>query len=494
MNQFLGLNLNLSLNDGTQLEGSVHSINDRTQELSLKSVKLFKNGSVVGRFPELTVNGKEIKDVEIVNSSNEMSNSHYNEMSNNHYTEMSKSQYNSTRSTINKNGNAKTFTNSASSSAKTFPTGNVRQTLPAEDFDFVASLQRFDKAKVFSEIAQKDLVRPEERLVSINSPQRKLGINEDVLEGREAKNSIVRAQERKAQIEKIEKARGVEKDRIIENAHQSTVTKTKVPVEKLLGLSLQPQPTQRSVLIVEDSESEEIEDSSNFDTFETFGLPEGKEGDQLSSEECLISALNLAQYLLPSLLTKPPAMLLVLLGIEQESGVVLQMLSHLTKHNRIPPSCQIYACFAVGGTGQRIELPLHLKTLKSQLIGRVQFISSLSEVCIKAAEAENVWVFEALKDRTEKCLSVKTVQTMTALLQDLLKLPGNRVFSFNGSILRKGDRLLRHQLVSIGLPQWSVFEAMPLAESLLIVGTGGEREDADVDELFKETFVCEIEY
>jgi hypothetical protein len=32
------------------------------------------------------------------------------------------------------------------------------------------------------------------------------------------------------------------------------------------------------------------------------------------------------------------------------------------------------------------------------------------------------------------------------------------------------------------------------AESVLIVATGGEREDAEVDELFKETFVCEIEY
>ena len=465
MNQFLGLNLKLTLNDSTLLHGTVHAINDRTQELSLKAVKLMNGEKVIGSFPELTVNAQEIKDVEIITSANAKS------------TSKSANKPNKSPNSHSQNNN-KTHSNAPANVAKTFPTGNIRHSLPAEDFDFAASLARFDKARIFSEIAQNDCVRPEDRLVSINSPQRKLGINEDVLEGEEAKNSIIRAQERKAQI--------------------ASAKAKELPIEKLLGMSIgQPK---RSVLIVEDSESEmEAVDGESHasSAVETYGIPQGKENAQLSADEMLYSSLCFAQHLLPSLLAAPssPAVILALLGVEEESQFALQLLLHLTKHSRLPASCQIFACFAVGGTGQRIELPVALKSMKSQLLGRVTFLSSLAEVCSKVSGIEKVLVLDALRDRTGAILSGKTVQTLTALLQGLLKHEGTRLLGLNGTILRgTGHRLPRLQLISLGLPTRGVFEAMETAESLAVVATGGEAEDADVDELFKETFVCEIDY
>lgn len=537
MDQFLGLRLKLRLHDDSLIEGTVHSIDDSTQQLSLQAVTLGRGRQTIGQFPELTVNGREIRDVEIISS-----HSHSNSSGTALRPPSSKHQH---------SGNA-----SASASAKskspgssrqsppqsrpktspTFPDGNARQSLPAGDFDFAASLKRFDKARIFSEIAQSDSVRPEDRLVSINSPQRKLGINEDVLEGPEAKNSIVRAPERKAKIDEIfqEAAAAVRskeqqqvnlqrsqqvnlqrsqqvnlQQRQLQHSAGSKRTTVDPITAKLMGLSVKS--PKASVLIVEDSESEPEPEQTEAAPLETYGLPERNANDlgPMTPEELLTCSLNLAHFLLPSLLTQPPAMLLVLLGVEEESVVALELLTLLCKHGRLPRSCHVYASFAVGGSGRRVELPGSIKALKAQLLRQsaVTFISALGDLCDKATTAASLdsplIIIDALRDRSsqqqqqQQLISATTQQTLSGLLAQLLRTrPHCRLFGLNGCVLRHGSRLPRLHVVSLGLPQRSVFEAMPVAESLLVVQTGGEREDGggDVDELFKEAFVCEIEY
>lgn len=517
MDQFLGLRLKLRLHDDSLIEGTVHSIDDSTQQLSLQAVTLGRGRQTIGQFPELTVNGREIRDVEIISS-----HSHSNSSGTALRPPSSKHQHSGNASASAKSKSPGSSRQSPPQSrpktSPTFPDGNARQSLPAGDFDFAASLKRFDKARIFSEIAQSDSVRPEDRLVSINSPQRKLGINEDVLEGHEAKNSIVRAPERKAKIDEIfQEAAAVRskeqqqvnlQQRQLQHSAGSKRTTVDPITAKLLGLSVKSPKT--SVLIVEDSESEPEPEQTEAAPLETYGLPERSANDlgPMTPEELLTCSLNLAHFLLPSLLTQPPAMLLVLLGVEEESVVALELLTLLCKHGRLPRSCHVYASFAVGGSGRRVELPGSIKALKAQLLRQsaVTFISALGDLCDTATTAaasldSPLIIIDALRDRSsqqqQQLISATTQQTLSGLLAQLLRTrPHCRLFGLNGCVLRHGSRLPRLHVVSLGLPQRSVFEAMPVAESLLVVQTGREREDGggDVDELFKEAFVCEIEY
>ena len=162
-------------------------------------VKLFQKGSKQAvSFPELTVLSGNIEDVEIISSDKKASvpkaqvpkttqaqvpKTTQAQVPKTTQAQAPKTQIPKTQAQAQAHTASPHATPSVyASKAHTFPTGNARQTLPREEFDFAANLARFDKANEFKKIQAEDLVPKDERLVAINSPQRKLGIHENVLE------------------------------------------------------------------------------------------------------------------------------------------------------------------------------------------------------------------------------------------------------------------------------------------------------------------------
>lgn len=468
MKDFFGLRLKLDLKDGSWVEGTVSGIDEGSQQLALKGVELGREGTVLAKFPELTVNGSEIENVEIISGCG-------NDKKRNDKKAPSRTEKKA-------NFTEKTFSNNPANRAATFPTGNARQTLPPGDFDFAASLQRFNKREVFAQIAKEDLVRPEDRLVSINSPQRKLGINEDVLDAGEAKNSIVRATDRKKQVS--------------QTASEPKSLKSIDPVTaKLMGINLTPVASKSPVLIVEEESSSEEDEA-----VETYGLPVLTDAEYDSSraslnpqeqrEQLITASCHLAHHLLDSGVISKASSLVALLGIEDESVVALELLKRLTRHARF--NGPVLACFAVGGPGIKVELPPVIKELKAQLQTRgVQFISSLSDLAGRLKASPNSLVFDALRS---SLLSEKSKQNISTLL---LALNDLKLLGLNGSVLSDCKHLSRKAgitIVALGLPRSGVLAALPRAQNLLIVDDGRVDDSQEVSELFNETFVCEIDY
>lgn len=483
-----------------------------------------KGGEEGVSFPELTVFASNIDDVEIMNSSNsgglKPSTTINTQTSKPASTKSVKAKSTSSGSTsvgsssLNPGHSPHATPSVYANQTHTFPSGNARKTLPREEFDFAANLARFDKANEFKKIQSEDLVPKGDRLVSINSPQRKLGIRESVLDKSESNISGIRAGN-------------------YSNAGSGKSVNDEI-MEKFKHLTVPSKQVSKSspILVEEGSSSEDEEGTAKVSndiansinqinhqhttavpsSATTISIPMIKGNDYekfcLSNPEILdssrtISAINFAHHLLAEL--KESKMIVLLLGVGEASATLMETFHHLLNHDRMS-SCDVIAIFAAGGRGsegKRIELSSSVKQARKKLItqNRLKFTTSLSEIV--KIQGSNVIVFDALGHDGEL-----TNNAEKGLTDWMKKLKGkSNVYSIYGiesSLLRKEDQSiissLSVQLVTFGIPRDTISSSLKLSNSILYVDSGIPKEiysqnfDVESGEILNESFVVEIEY
>lgn len=517
--------------------------------------KGIKTGGEGVEFPELTIVASNIIDIEIITSScANTSASKKSTMSTKSVNSGSKTvKSNSSDRHSQSNSHTNTSTPSIHSTPsilvppkQTFPSGNARKNLPSEDFDFLGNLARFDKAKEFKIIQAEDLIPMEDRLVSINSPQRKLGINENVLDERDSGRVI-----RKTPTTTLNSA-----DNIVSDVASTVVNKNNeqqatsinatheheqdIIMDKFKHLSFKPPQQVRSPIFIEDGSSDESTDDDT-SAVESYNLPIIKSSlyreymSSLSEGEIdrirLISSLNLSHHLLTCL--NPSKSLVLLLGVGEESILCMEAVSLYLNHNRFSSNTNnnnntVYGIFTAGGPGsggKRIELTSPaLKSAKKRLSSyeEVEFVTSLAEI----VKLENVVVIDALGIEAE--LTANALKGLTNWLNSLIStataaLSSNNpvsdaedaekiVYGIEGTLLKQNNNDTNKnnkninsntrshvQLISFGLPRDTIIPSLSASNSLLLVDSGipGKcqiNENIDTFQIFSNSFVSELEY
>ncbi|GAA5805557.1 hypothetical protein HPULCUR_011076 [Helicostylum pulchrum] len=194
---FLGLKVSVLLHSGIKLEGVVSQLEPSNQQMTLKDVTLFFFGQPPHRTPIYGVVGKDIKDLQVMNTPSATATPPSSTTTiqpsplDHHVLEQDpppkvtpvksvsktrKLKQPSRNSNNNNNNNRKTMDGWAGEDVNIFI---------KEEFDFQKNLDMFDKAKVFAEIREADDTAPEELLVTLNRlPQKKVNLlpTENVLE------------------------------------------------------------------------------------------------------------------------------------------------------------------------------------------------------------------------------------------------------------------------------------------------------------------------
>lgn len=407
-------------------------------------------------FPELTVTAGNIDDVEII--------SNYNSKKSNN-TKPKTTDVSSTP-TYNPNQSVHATPSVYASKTQTFPSGNARHNLPREEFDFAANLARFDKVKEFKKIQSEDLIPKDERLVAINSPQRKLGVHENVLEN-STKN-------------KKSSMNPVQSDEIM---------------DKFKHLSIPPGKIATKILVEEGSESEENEEVSGK---VSIPMMETLKFETLFNSEIhrTISALNFSHHLLAEL--DQTKSIVLLLGIDDPSAILLETFYHLSNHSRFK-NVEIYAIFAAGGKGslgKKIELTSATKTARKKLLAleKIKFSTNLSEI-IKLTQ--NVTVFDALGYDGE--LTANATKGLTEWMKKLIEpKPSDKkiIYGIESCLLSRINMKKSNenvQLVTFGMARDTITPSLSISKSILYVDAGLPSTDESKD-IFNESFVTEIEY
>ena len=455
-------------------------------------VKLFQKGSKQAvSFPELTVLSGNIEDVEIISSEKKASDKK---------ATASKAQSQvpkTTQAQAPKTTQAHTASPHATpsvyaSKAHTFPTGNARQTLPREEFDFAANLARFDKANEFKKIQAEDLVPKDERLVAINSPQRKLGIHENVLES--GKKISIAKKPISPEIVNTSNTSLLSSSTLRQSGSPAPVSVTDEIMEKFKHLAVPSGKSNSKVFVEEGSSSE-----SESDEPRTFDIPmiDTAKFDALFQEKPesfrTISALNFAHHLLAELDTSKSIVLL--LGVDESSAILMESFYHLCNHGRLRDA-EIHAIFAAGGkgsAGKRIELGAATKLARKRLIAleRVKFTTNLADV----VKLQNVTVFDALGHDGE--LTQNAIKGLTEWMKKLLEVSrdevGKKIIYGIESCILKSKSYDNLQLVTFGMARDTLTPSLPSSKSILYVDAGIPAL-SETCEIFNESFVTEIEY
>lgn len=452
-------------------------------------------------FPELTVLAKNIDDVEIISSSNNKPSGSKKSTNNNSAGNNgtgSKGAIKKTSATTTFNPEAKQSPHATPSvyanKTHTFPTGNARHTLPREEFDFVANLARFDKASEFKKIQAEDSVPKGDRLVAINSPQRKLGIHENVLDSTTVKKN-------KPTNTSVPNPTAVNNnvDEIMEKFKHLTVPSVK---------------TKSSPILVEEGSSDDSEvetkpiqnNSHNESQTPVIPMVSSKLFDSIGISENesyrTISAINFAHHLLAELDPSKPVVLL--LGVGEISAILMETFYHLTSNSR--RSGEVHAIFAAGGKssdGKRIELTSSVKAARKKLLSteKVKFTTALNEI----VKLNDVIVFDALGHDGE--MTPNAVKGLTEWMKKLLtnsRSDTKIIYGIESSILRTISSISSNQnvaLVTFGIARDTLVPSLPVSKSLLYVDAGindkiySESLKFDQNaEIFSESFVTEIEY
>lgn len=366
----------------------------------------------------------------------------------------------------------------------TFPSGNARQTLPATEFDFAANLARFDKASEFKKIQADDSVPKADRLVSINSPQRKLGIRESVLDPKDSKDIIMKSPSN--------------------NNNTSTSTSpigvTDEIMEKFKHLAV-PAKSKGSPLLVEDGATSDDEQP---ETAVTVAIPmiSGEKYEkycaanpgQLDSFRAT-GALNFAHHLLADL--DPSKSIVLLLGVGEASAALLETFYHLCNHSRLRQDVYaIFAAGAAGSAGKRIELTSAVKLGRKKLMAleRVKFTTSLSDIL--KLSAGNVTVFDALGHDGEL-----TENALKGLSEWMKKV--KTIYGIESSLLKNNHKDQIIKLVTFGVARDTITPSLSASKSILYVDTGISAKILHEEfgcavgigpEIYSESFVTELEY
>ncbi|KAI8908348.1 YjeF N-terminal domain-containing protein [Gorgonomyces haynaldii] len=171
MDKFLGLNVEITLSNGIQVNGTVSDLDPKTQQLSLRDCVLSIHG-MKQQLSRYTVQGTEIQDLHVIEP-------------------VKMKRQDSVESPS---------ANEAKISKKNQDTFSDRDN--TQDFDFEEQLSKFDKKKVFAEIKKNDQTDPQTLLVNINKkPTDKIPHNVNVLQ--ESTDWDVDESEREDVIERI---------------------------------------------------------------------------------------------------------------------------------------------------------------------------------------------------------------------------------------------------------------------------------------------------
>ena len=438
------------------------------------------------------------------------------------------------------------FSSSPSALKRTFPAGHALSQVPAGDFDFHAALNRFDKARVFADIRQQDLVRPEDLLVNINAPQRKLGVRESVLDAREPAQ---------AQQEKQQEQQEKQREQQPRPAPPSSAPKlTSIDPSVLLSFSEARASHAKSPILVENDSDDDEDRTRNhahphahahahahaqnhththththshshshkhehqqpppalpvLSAEETGRVAEWLQAQDAATigEMVTVGGLNLAHHLLAEIAPRPAkGVLVVLLGTSDEAAMALVALKHLLSCGRIAHAVSdVLLLYAVGGGGQKIELPPRHRALRRELAALngsvcVQFIKSLADLYAVRTPA---LVIEALALSASK--KEISAQAALGLGKWFDGLPATAaLYSLGGSVYRLAASsalaTLPVKLVHFSLPDQRINDLLPVLaahrHSLLLVDAGiparclGAPEKAV--EFFGSGFVVEIE-
>lgn len=455
-------------------------------------------------FPELTVLAKNIKDVEIITGGNSKTKTPTSKKSFVPVPESKQSPHATPSVYANK--------------THTFPTGNARHTLPREEFDFAANLARFDKASEFKKIQAEDLVPVGDRLVSINSPQRKLGIHENVLD--DAANITAK---------NLKKTAGkTETDEIMDKFKHLTVSKPKTKGSPLLvedGSSDSEieinSKAQVKAKDYEEKDDKKLKDYSNNNQTDkanntanttnsianspVIPMVSSKLFDSIVTEtetHRTISSINFAHHLLAEL--DPSQPIVLLLGVGEASAILMETFYHLTNNSR--RTGDVYAIFAAGGqgsNGKRIELSPSVKSARKKLLAteKIKFTTALNEI-IKLTD---VVVFDALGHDGE--MTPNAVKGLTEWMKKLISNSSKdqrMIYGIESSILRLTSAIASNQnivLVTFGIARDTLVPSLSVSKSILYVDSGISentfKNDLKIDEIaeiFSVSFVTEIEY
>ena len=454
-------------------------------------------------FPELTVFASNINDVEIISSTALKS-------PKSSATATATATPNSTPNSTAKVSTQSTAKSPATSKAKaknvpspspyatpsihadqthTFPSGNARKTLPSEEFDFAANLARFDKAGEFKKIQADDSVPKGDRLVSINSPRRKLGIKESVLDDRS--NSVG--------------GKSSVNDEIMEKFEHLTVASKSVskssPILVEEGTSSSEDERERGDIIKETV-------ATTTTTTGAVPIPIISDSDykkfcsdnpMIFDASRTIASVNFAHHLLAELgLAK---MIVLLLGVGESSATLMETFYQLCNHGKMKET-EILAIFAAGGVGiagKRIELSASVKQARKKLLAqnRVKFTTSLNDI-VKVQE-EVVVVFDALGHDGEVTHNAK--KGLTEWMRKIAKKSSAAnilIYGVESSLL--GEKCPSLRLVTFGIARDTIIPSLKVSNSILYVDNGIEKESYSgafgmkSEDIFSESFVVEIEY
>lgn len=383
----------------------------------------------------------------------------------------------------------------------TFPTGNARQTLPPTEFDFAANLARFDKANEFKKIQADDSIPKADRLVSINSPQRKLGIRESVLDPKESVNNSASTVSNNANTSTINA-----------NVARSTSPKgvTDEIMEKFKHLTL-PKSKSSPLLVEDGTTSEDEQCDHNTNTTINISSPVTPMIPMISGEKyekyCAANpsqvdifrstgALNFAHHLLADL--DASKSIVLLLGVGESSAILMETFVHLCNHSRLKQDVYaIFAAGAAGSAGKRIELSSAVKLGRKKLMTmeRVKFTTSLSDIL--KLSATTVTVFDALGHDGE--LTENAAKGLTEWMKKV-----KTVYGIESSLLKNSKDLNNPvKLVTFGIARDTITPSLQTSKSILYVDTSVSGKllkeefglSADIgEELYSESFVTEVEY
>jgi hypothetical protein len=506
-------------------------------------------------FPELTLLAGNIEDVEILASSTGNFSASSTSSSKPKKTPKNKTAKPSSNNTFNHNSPYATPSVYADKT-HTFPSGNARSNLPNEEFDFISNLARFDKADEFRKIQADDSVPKGDRLVSINSPQRKLGIHESVLDKQQSKNSpsdttgsdiimdrfkhlsttsprpvskiLVEGDSSDEEANDVKSKLNDTKSKsndiksksndIKSKANDIKSTKSNSFSNEALSILKKKNDNQKPVAIQSPSVSKQSKQEQVV-TMENPSIPTIPTGvfDKFCSENETqmevyrsVGSLNFAHHLLAELDVSRHVVLL--LGVGEASVMVMEAFYHLLNHSRMAglSVLAIFAAGAPGSNGKRIELTPAIKAARKRLMSleRVQFTSSLSDVVKLQDSKLNLTIFDALGAKGELTSNAK--KGLTDWMEKRLLLAtgdsaGKLVYCIEGSAILTSLETPSPsiQLVTFGFARDEILPHLALARSILFVDTGistkilaqiSSLPASHFDQVYSEAFVCELEY
>ena len=383
---------------------------------------------------------------------------------------------------------------------------------------------------------KKDSVPKGDRLVAVNSPQRKLGINESVLE--EVANVIIKKKAEPSNVT-VTVTSKLSPPAITSSLSSSVAVADQFEQLAFHGKGGLPNTnntntTKAAVKTVNNTTNTAKAVNKITNRISSPILVEGSSSDSESETDCkpgadlilpmissklfdsatckvagdleyyrTVASINFAHHLLAQL--DPKKTVVLLLGVGESSAILMETFFHLSCHSR--RSGETLAIFAAGGKGsdgKRIELCAAVKNSRKKLLAgqKVKFTTALNEI----VKLSDVIVFDALGHDGE--MTQNAVKGLTEWMKKLLVNPAKDdrviIYGIESSILRKCPSFSANQnvsLVTFGMARDTLVPSLKVSKSILYVDSGitertfkDEMQFNSSGEIYSESFVTEIEY